>query len=213
MMAMRLRERICTVVWAAAMSASLTLAPAVAADEGGGGSSAKPDLMALDLLQFIAALIAFGITLAILGKLVWPKILKGLDEREAKILGEIENAERARAEAEQARQQYAEELAKARAEASKMIEAAKAEASRAAAELKAQNEAEIHQLRDAARKQIRNAQQAAVEEFYREVGTVGTAIAAKILQREVNKHDQERLIEETLAEITREHAGAQPAGA
>ncbi|MEM1165310.1 MAG: F0F1 ATP synthase subunit B [Planctomycetota bacterium] len=160
-------------------------------------------------LNYFVAIVVFLTSILVLRKFAWPMIIKGLDDREAKILSEIENAERARAEAVQAQQQYVEELAQAKAEATKMIEAAKAEASRAAADLKAQNEAEIGQMRDAARAQITAAQKAAVAELYAQAGILATAVAEKILQREVNEHDQQRLVDETLAEISHEFASAQ----
>lgn len=192
--------------------ASVALAADPPAGEGGSQAATTNPLL-FDLLQFGAAIGVFLAALIILSKLVWPKITAALDAREAKILSEIENAERARAEAEQAQRQYGEELAQARAEATKMIEAAKADASRAAAELKAQNEAEIGQMRDSARAAIAAAQKAAVAELYAQAGSLATAVAEKILQREVNEHDQQRLVDETLAEISHEFASAQqPAG-
>lgn len=183
------------------LAAVVLLAPAALA----AGEAAPP--MAFELIQFGAALLAFTVTLGIAAKLVWPKILQGLDARENKILSEIENAERARSEAERAQQEYADELAKARSEAAKMIEEAKAEAMRAAADLKSQNEAELTSMKASARQQIEAAQKAAIEEIYREAGTVAIAVAEKILQRQVNETDQQRLVEETLGEITREYAG------
>ena len=199
-------------VWLTAASGVAFAPVAIAADpveavEGAkDGGASQQTIVDPNLLNYVVAIVVFVGAILILRKIAWPLIIKGLDDRERKILGEIENAERARAEAEEAQRQYAAELAKARGEAQQMIEDAKAEATRTAAALKAENEAEINAMRDSARQQIAAAQRAAVAEVYSEAGRVATAIAAKILQREVNEHDQQRLIDETLSEITNEYA-------
>lgn len=54
----------------------------------------------------VTAIIVFIIVAAFLLAVVWPKISKGLDERNAKILGEIEAAELARKQAKDALEEY-----------------------------------------------------------------------------------------------------------
>ncbi len=165
---------------------------------------------AFDFIQFSTTLVVFVVSLAILGKLVWPKILSALDEREQKILGEIEKAEKARSDADAALKEYERSLAEARQRADEMIEKTKAEQSRLAAQLKQEAEAELSQMRAAARRDIDAAKRAAVAEVYQEAATVAAAVAEKILRRELNDQDQSRLVDETLHEIGREYA---PAGA
>jgi len=79
------------------------------------------------ILNFIAALIVFGLAIFISGKFIWPKITGALDARDAKIRNEIEAAEKSRANADKALEDYKSSLAEARAEAAKMIEQTKAE--------------------------------------------------------------------------------------
>lgn len=159
-------------------------------------------------LNFIAALIVFGLAIFISGKFIWPKITGALDARDAKIRSEIEAAEKSRANADKALEDYKSSLAEARAEAAKMIEQTKAEQVRLAAELKSQSEAELNQMRDAARRNIEAAKRAAIADLYRESAQMAVKIAEKILEREVNAADHARLIDETLAEVTTEYAGA-----
>src|SRR5688500_9306054 len=66
------------------------------------------------LLPFITAIVVFGLAFLVLYLLVWPKITKGLDDRDRKIREEIEAAEAARAKANAALAEYERNLASAR---------------------------------------------------------------------------------------------------
>ncbi|MFI4855479.1 MAG: hypothetical protein ACIAQF_10950, partial [Phycisphaerales bacterium JB065] len=94
-------------------------------------------------LNFIVALVVFVAAVLISNRLIWPKIVGALDARDAKIRSEIEAAEKSRANADKALEDYKASLAEARAEAAKMIEQTKAEQIRLAADLKSQSEAEL----------------------------------------------------------------------
>lgn len=168
-----------------------------ASHDGGGG--ANP--VAVEVVPFISALVIFGITFFILAKFVWPKILKGLDDRERKIRDEINSAEEARARANEALKDYERSLADARAEANRMIEATKAEQARMAADLRGKAETEVNQMRESAMQSIEAAKRAALNEIYAEAATLATSVASRILEREVNEQDQQRLVDETVAGI------------
>ncbi len=187
----------------AALVAATTPAVAFGAAHGGGGG----DVVAINPIQFIAAIFVFMAAFGILAKLAWPKILGGLDEREKKIREEIFAAEEARRQAERAQEDYAKELTGARAEAQRMIEQTKAEQSRMAAELKSQAEAEMSQMRDSAMSSIEAAKRAALNDVYTQTATIATAVASKILEREVNEADQKRLVEDTLGELVKRERG------
>ena len=58
---------------------------------------ASPELIKLDALPAATAIVVFLLAFAFLAIFVWPKIVKGLDDRNDKILGEIRAAEAAQA--------------------------------------------------------------------------------------------------------------------
>lgn len=153
------------------------------------------------LVVATTSVVVFGIVLALLSTLVWPKIVKGLSDREAKIREEIESAERARRQARDALEQYQKSLAEARAEAQRMLEATKASQQVLAAELRAKADAELTALRDRARRDIESAKRAALKEIYDAAGDLAANMAAKILKREVQPGDTRRLMEESLGEL------------
>ncbi len=149
----------------------------------------------------ISSVVVFAIVFAVLATTVWPKIVKGLNDREAKIREEIESAERARQQARDALEQYQKSLAEARAEAQRMLEQTKASQQALAAELKAKADAELVQMKDRARRDIDAAKRAALAEIYAAAGDLATTAASKILRREVQPGDSRRLIEESLGEL------------
>lgn len=149
----------------------------------------------------VTALVVFGIVFAVLATKVWPTITKALDERAAKIAGEIDAAEAARAQAKMALEQYERNLADARAEAQKMLENAKAQQLAQTAALKAQADKELGDMKDKAMREIDAAKKLALGEIHSRAADLASAAAAKILRREINRGDQQRMIDECLAEM------------
>jgi F-type H+-transporting ATPase subunit b len=153
------------------------------------------------LIPFITALVVFLIVFAIAAKVIWPKILAGLDEREAKIRDEIRSAEEAREQAKGLLNEYEKNLAQARDEANQMIAKARNDAKAVAEELRSRNEAELVELKHRATLEIEAAKRNAINDIYLEATNLATTIASKILEREVSAQDQQRLVEESLGEL------------
>ncbi len=153
------------------------------------------------VVSAVVTLVVFGISFGILAALVWPKILKGLKDRENKIREEIESAEMARMQAKDALEQYQTSLAQARAEATKMLETTRAQQAALAADLKSKADTELTQMRERALRDIESAKRAAVSEIYGLTGSLVNDVAAKILRRNVNTDDTNRLIQESLAQL------------
>lgn len=170
----------------------------LAAEEHASGGSP----LEFNPLAFITAIVVFLIAFGILATVVWPKITKALDDRSAKILGEIDAAERARGEAEAAKAKFERELAAARDEAGRLVAQAKADAQRLADDLRAKSETELQDRLQRATAEIDGAKRAAVSEIHARAADLATAVASKILQRQINDSDQQRLVEESLRELS-----------
>lgn len=171
---------------------------ALAAEEGPISPIPKPNE---GIMSSVATLVAFIVVAAVFGAVVWPKIAKGLSDRASKIKDEIESAEAARAQAKAALDQYERALADARVEAQKEIEKAKAQAIAIAGELRAKADVEMAAMKDKAIREIDSAKKQALTEIYAEASNLGTLVATKILQREINRGDQGRLVEDALSEM------------
>lgn len=174
---------------------------ALAAEAGVEGDPMSPIV-----LEMIWAVVLFLIFAGILGFVVWPKILGALQAREQKLEGDLVGAESARKQAEAALAEYKAKIAEAQAEARKVVEEAKTAAERAAASIRSQTESEIAKMRDRASAEIAAAKTQAVSEIHAHTAELATLVAGKILRRQINAEDQQRLVQESLAELTQ--AGA-----
>ncbi|HEX2025670.1 MAG TPA: ATP synthase F0 subunit B, partial [Actinomycetota bacterium] len=75
--------------------------------------------------ELIFGSLAFLIVFLILQRFAFPAIRKGLQERQEKIRGDLEGAENAKHEAENALERYQQQLQEARGEANRVIEEAR----------------------------------------------------------------------------------------
>lgn len=177
------------------MTDALTLLPTTLAE------GVNP--LAFKLLSYGTAIIVTLALFALLATLVWPKIIAGLDERYAKIKGEIDAAEKARHEAESAQRKFEEKLRQAQEEATRTIAEAQNTARKVADELRAKNDAELADMKARALADISSAREAAVKELNDHAVALAATMASKILRREVSAADQSRLVSESLAELSR----------
>ncbi len=160
------------------------------------------EVLGLNWMPAVTTLVVFLVAFGFLYIKVWPKIIKALDDRERKIREEIESAEEAREQAKAALAAYEEELAGAREEASKIIAKAKVDAKAVAEQLRTRNETDLAEMRDRATREIENAKRTALTELHGEAANLAAEIAGKILQRQITPQDQQRLIDESLRELT-----------
>ena len=175
--------------------------------EHAGGVEHAGLIDASDWLPAVTALAVFLIAFVFLYIKVWPMIIKGLDDREAKIRHEIESAEQAREQAKAALAEYQQSLAHARDEANAMIAKARSDAKMAAEELRTKNQADITEMKQRATREIESAKQAAISSLYQEASSLAVSIAGKILEREISPNDQKRMIDDSLHELARAGKG------
>ena len=174
-----------------------------AAHAGEHGGTHAQVLDVANWLPGATALVVFAIAFGVLGTLVWPKITNALDDRERKIKDEIAAAEAARKQAEAARVEFEQSLAKAREDANQLIAKARADAKAVADDLRGRNDAELTEMKTRATREIEVAKQSAIASIHAEATNLGVAIAGKILQREINPRDQQMLVEQSINELTR----------
>ena len=174
----------------------------LAAEEAAEHGVEHVEVMDPNVLLAVTSLAVFLIAFGFLYVKVWPQIVKGLDDRQRKIRQEIDAAEEAREQAKAALAEYERELANARDEANQMIARAKIGAQAVAQELRSRNEAELAELKQRAAREIESAKRSAISELHAEAATLAADIASKILQREISAEDQQRLIDDSLRELT-----------
>lgn len=164
---------------------------------------AADNLVTIELLISGTAVAVFMVAFGFLYVKVWPTIIKGLDERNNKILGEIKAAEDARKQAKAAQAEFEKKLLEARDEATRLITQARAEAQRQAEALRSKMEQETQERLARATAEIDGAKRQALIEVQDQAVRLATQIAGQILKREVqtNPGDQKRLVEESLQQM------------
>jgi F-type H+-transporting ATPase subunit b len=188
----------------ASLTGLLTAAVAFAAEAEHGEAEAAATPFAGTIYQSIAAIIVFVLLLVVLRKYAWGPILKGLQDREAKIRADLENAERAAREADATLKRYQQQLAAAREEQARLIETGRRDAEREAGRIQEEAKREIDAMRKRAVGEIQFAKEEAIREVFAQAATLATDVATKILQREIRPDDQRRLVQEALAGVRRE---------
>lgn len=161
----------------------------------------EPGLLSPDLGSAVWTIVLFVVLVLILGKFVWPPILKGLQAREAKIKGDLDHAEQSAQQAAATLKEYQASLAQAQEEARKVIEQARKDAQGVADQVKTDTQTEINQMRQRAQTEIRVAKEQALTDIYTQTAALATSVAGKILQREINPADQHKLVQQSLDEM------------
>lgn len=143
-------------------------------------------------------------------KYLLPKMNAILDERAAKIEGGLELAEKAQAEAADARAETERELAAARKEAAGIREEANSDASQIVAEAKTKAQAEAGRIAENAQRQIEAARQSAVVSLRADVGALAAELAARIVGESLaDDARQSRVIDRFLDELDETMAAGQ----
>ena len=150
---------------------------------------------------YIWTIVTFLILVALLGRYAWRPLLDALERRQDAIRKSLDEARQAKKELERLNEESARILAEARVEADAIISRSRADASRAGDEMKQKARADAENIVRNAERQIQLETSRAVQRVRQEAVDISIAIASKIIQRNLSKEDNERLIAETLNEI------------
>ena len=150
---------------------------------------------------YIWTILTFLVLVALLAKFAWRPLLDALDRRQESIRKSLDDARQAKEELERLHRESARILAEARGEADKILARTREDANRFRDELKQKAQAEAANVVKNAERQIELETARALQQIRAEAVDLSVAIASKILQRNVSKEDNQRLIEETFKRI------------
>ncbi len=182
------------------LAAALAAAPAAYAAPAEGG-----DVFAGDVGNAVWTVVIFLLVLVVLGKFAWGPLLKGLQAREAYIRESLETARRDRTDAEARLREYQEKLAAARSEATAIIEQGRRDAEAAKRRIEEQAKHETDKMIERAQREIQSATVEATRQLYSLSASLATELASRILGRELNAQDHERLIAESISDLSARH--------
>jgi F-type H+-transporting ATPase subunit b len=167
--------------------------------------AANPVAEELHRGTFAATILIFLCLLLLLGRTAWKPIMLSLQNRENAIRDSIEAAKKAKDAADQSTRDMQAKMDEVQRQAAIQLQQAKADAAKIADAMRAQAEAESAAIKDRTLRDINAAKLQAVSEINAHAAELGTSIARKILQRNVTADDQQRLVDESLAEMAKKN--------
>ena len=154
---------------------------------------------------FIWTILTFLVLLALLTRFAWRPLLKALESRQEMIRKSLDNARQGKEDLERLHQESAQVIRKAHAAAEAIVSQSRSDADRLREEMKQKARAEAAGLVRNAERQIQLETERALQQIRHEAVDLSVMIASKIIQRNLSKQDNERLIEEALKQVEGRH--------
>jgi len=160
--------------------------------------------------EFVIGTVVFIVVFGVLGKMLLPRILTLLAEREDAIQGGINRADEAQAEAQAVLAQYRAQLEDAKHEASRLREDAREQGAQIIAEMRERAEAEARRITESAQAQIEAERQQALISLRAEVGSLAVDLASRIVGESLTEQArQSRMVDRFLEGIEAQSGAAQ----
>ena len=150
---------------------------------------------------FIWTIVTFLGLLWALKKLAWGPLLEALETRQNAIRKSLDDAQQAKVELERLHAESGLIIQKARVEADAIISQSRADGDRVREEIRAKARTEADHIVKNAERQIQLETSRALEQIRREAVDLSVMIASKIIQRNLSKEDNERLIDDALKQV------------
>lgn len=173
----------------------------IAAEEAEEGGSGGLDILLPPLNELIAGIIAFAIVFFFMWRFAVPGINRMLEQRQAAIAGQIEDAEKAKREAESLLADYRSQLNNAKAEGNRIVEEARQQGEQLKADIVAKAEADAEQIRAKAREEAAGEKARALAEAKSQVGDISVDLAGKIVGESLDEQAHRALIDRYLADL------------
>ena len=156
----------------------------------------------IDIKQVLTQIVGFLIFLFLIRTYAWGPVLQTLEDRKAKIAGDLADAERKKQEAAELRAKYEQELRTIDQQARQKIQEAMADGQRLASDIKADAQAQARARLDRAEAEIEGERAKAQKGLHEDMARLAVAGAEKILRKKLDEPEQRRLIGEFIADAS-----------
>jgi F-type H+-transporting ATPase subunit b len=163
----------------------------------------SPSLIMPATNELIFGALSFIIVFAALAKFAYPAIKNGMEQRSNRIRESLDEANRAKTEADGILEEYQRQLADARNESNRIIEEARQTADQLRRDLVARAEQEAQDLRQRTQEDIAAAQQRAMTDLQSQVRDLTIELAEKVVGRQLDRDTNRALIDSYIAELER----------
>jgi F-type H+-transporting ATPase subunit b len=150
--------------------------------------------------SLLVQLVAFAAFVGLFWKYALGPITRMLDQRREQIRESMEAAQRIEQELAATQSRQEEVLIEARREAQQILATARESGEQMLARAREQTQEQANEIIEKARATIESERRQAWLELRRDVADLAMSAATKIVRHELNRQEQARLIEETLAE-------------
>jgi len=158
-------------------------------------------LVQVDPGLYIWTMFVFIVLVLLLRRFAWQPLLKAMDERQKTIARAVDDARVAREQLQQTQQETVKILNQARVDAESIVASTRTDVNQFREELRQKAREEAAGIVKNAERQIELETARAMQQIRHEAVDLSVMIASKLLQRNVSKDDNTRLIEDTFKQI------------
>ena len=181
------------------MLSPMTLAILTQGEAESGGSNAS--LVLPETNELIAGIVSFAIVFFFVWKWALPAINRTLEARQQAIVGRLDDAEKAKTDAEKLRSDYERQLAEARARGNEVVEEARKTAEQLKNEMVQRAQSEAESIIAKAREEAGAEKARALAEARQEVANLTVDLAEKVVGQSLDRETQLGLVERYIAEL------------
>ena len=147
-------------------------------------------------------IVVFVLLLLVLRKWAWGPMLAGLQGREARIRGALDEANSAREDAHKLRDQFKAEMDKIQDKMRELMDEARRDGQQIKERLLAEGKADIQAEKERSLREIEATREQAKQELWNQTAQLATLVSAKAIGRNMTVDDHRHLVDQALAELT-----------
>lgn len=159
------------------------------------------DLVTLVPWTFVATICNLFIQIYLIKRFLFKPVNAMLEKRKAMADSEIQDAIKAKDEAQAMKAEYEQNMAEAKNKANEILTTAQKTASIQSEEMLKEASKQAAAIKAKAEKDIAQEKRKAVNEIKDEIGGMAMDIAGKVIEREISEEDHKKLIDEFIANV------------
>ena len=152
--------------------------------------------------ELIWGAISFAVLVGLLYRFAWPALKQAMEARTERIRQSLDEAERAKDDAQRVLDEYRAQLADARNESARILEEARQTADQLRRDLQQRAESEIGELRARATEEINAAKDRALAEVRTQVAELAIGAAERIVERSLDRDTNRQLVDSFINEMS-----------
>lgn len=159
------------------------------------------DLVTIVPWNFIATILNLFLQMYLIKRFLFKPINEILEKRKAKAEAEIQDATKAKNEAQAMKEEYEKNMQDAKNKANEILTTAQKTAAIQSEEMLKEASQQASAMKEKAEADIAQEKRKAVNEIKDEIGGMAMDIAGKVIEREINEEDHAKLIDEFITNV------------